>query len=497
MKPTVPVLFLSVLFVVSNADAQSWSDEALQETYISENYSGDNNDGNNLQLGYFGGEMNILVDFDIAGLQSSYPPGSYGVTDATLYLYQYDNLSAPGTCSAFIYIVEDNWNEGTVTWNLNENYGVDVYTTTTSSDVFTCDTNGWKSFDVTDVIDAWHSNQYANPNGLLVRRDVVYDHFIYFRDFENGAPNYIPYLEVSLQGIQTCNDSDGDGYGNPGDASCPNGGQTDCNDNNASIHPGATETCNGTDDDCDGQVDEGGVCPEDCDNNQDDDGDGLVDCNDPDCTNDPNCVCGCSDNDNDGYYPTNCSDPNCSNTTDCNDNNASVHPGADEECDSIDNDCDGQTDEGLGDQHQDCSGMVFCDNECLEVGPGYTPCTDWVGDGFCDDGTGGWDPALDFDCAAWNYDGGDCGDDDDDDTTPSDDDDDTTPTDDDDDTTPSDDDDDDDADDDDGENDDDDDNDDGEYPQNQCRCEMDSVPTASTVLPLALAAAALLYRRKR
>ncbi len=51
----------------------------------------------------------------------------------------------------------------------------------------------------------------------------------------------------------TCTDSDGDGYYSQGG----NCGTADCNDSNANVHPGATEICNGIDDDCDGTTDEG------------------------------------------------------------------------------------------------------------------------------------------------------------------------------------------------------------------------------------------------
>ena len=45
------------------------------------------------------------------------------------------------------------------------------------------------------------------------------------------------------------------------------GSQGDCDNNNASVFPGATEVCDGVDNNCDSQIDEGGVCatgPVDC-----------------------------------------------------------------------------------------------------------------------------------------------------------------------------------------------------------------------------------------
>jgi putative metal-binding protein/IPT/TIG domain-containing protein len=59
-----------------------------------------------------------------------------------------------------------------------------------------------------------------------------------------------------------CTDADGDGFF--AEAGC--GTEVDCNDDAASVHPGATEVCaNLVDDDCDGQVDEGCGCVSDAD----------------------------------------------------------------------------------------------------------------------------------------------------------------------------------------------------------------------------------------
>jgi hypothetical protein len=131
-------------------------------------------------------------------------------------------------------------------------------------------------------------------------------------------------------------DLDGDGYynttiliqcDNPGTGYIRNpiAGQ-DCNDNDASIHPGAVELCDGIDNNCDGYIDNGAQSTFYRDN----DGDGYGDVN--------NTVLACSAPS--GYV---------SDATDCNDNNSAVNPGATEICgNGIDDNCNGQIDEGCG-----------------------------------------------------------------------------------------------------------------------------------------------------
>ena len=101
---------------------------------------------------------------------------------------------------------------------------------------------------------------------------------------QNGTCNTV--------GGGVCTDGDGDGYGDPGDASCPNGAQTDCDDTLASVNPGASEgpegdpTCSdGLDNNCNGDTDAADAAcqpPASCDN------DGVCevgeDCNN--CSND-------------------------------------------------------------------------------------------------------------------------------------------------------------------------------------------------------------------
>ena len=125
-------------------------------------------------------------------------------------------------------------------------------------------------------------------------------------------------------------DQDGDAYGltsqevlacGPPSGHVLNAG--DCDDANPAFHPGATELCDGADNDCDFQVDEG-LPSRAWYRDEDGDGHGTAD----DVLN----QCGRPA----GYV---------ANAGDCSDVNASIHPGAEEVCDTFDNNCDGQMNE--------------------------------------------------------------------------------------------------------------------------------------------------------
>ena len=131
-------------------------------------------------------------------------------------------------------------------------------------------------------------------------------------------------------------DADNDGYGDAANMMvmcrsalrlCAN--YDDCDDGDIQTSPNAFEVCDGIDNNCDGSVDEPGATGEQT-FYADLDGDGFGDPNNTQmsCTQ-PN------------YFTT--------NSDDCNDANGTVHQGATEVCDGLDNDCDGDVDGGAVD----------------------------------------------------------------------------------------------------------------------------------------------------
>jgi hypothetical protein len=77
--------------------------------------------------------------------------------------------------------------------------------------------------------------------------NLVQEGVTWFSDSAQGGPTD---KQVCLKIKVTAVDADGDGY-----SSCD-----DCDDSDPAIHPGAAETCNSKDDNCDGQTDEGLTC---------------------------------------------------------------------------------------------------------------------------------------------------------------------------------------------------------------------------------------------
>lgn len=131
-------------------------------------------------------------------------------------------------------------------------------------------------------------------------------------------------------------DLDGDGYN-------PDSG--DCNESSDQISPAATESCNGLDDDCDGEID-------------------------------PGC-----DADGDGFQSV------AIGGADCDDSKNSVYPGAEERCDTLDNNCDGIVDnppDRDGDGFQSC-GTSTTPADCNDGNATIYPGADELFDGTLND----------------------------------------------------------------------------------------------------------------
>ena len=179
---------------------------------------------------------------------------------------------------------------------------------------------------------------------------------------------------------------------------------TQCQCYGSSLLSAQSETCDGIDNDCDGQIDENGNCcnsgdiqscgadvgvcrnkkktctggtwgpcaweqgptSEICGNGLDDNCNGE---------SDENCA-SCTDRDGDGYGDT-ASNQCTYSGQDCDDSDPNVNPGAPEVCDGIDNNCDGQTDEGLGDCGACSNGIQDANEEGTDCGGDCPACFVW------------------------------------------------------------------------------------------------------------------------
>jgi len=239
-------------------------------------------------------------------------------------------------------------------------------------------------------------------------------------------------------------DSDGDAFGNPlaplNACVQPTGyviDNTDCNDNVSFVNPNGTEVCNSLDDNCNGLIDEGIQILFYAD--QDNDGfggssptilacsapagysDNSNDCNDSNSNINPSASELCNslddncntlidegvlilfylDSDGDSFGTSAvstqaCSQPSgySSNNLDCNDSDAGIQPAASEICNLIDENCNGQIDEGV-------ELAFYADNDNDNYGnPGVFIMACTQPNGFvlnssdCNDNNAGFNPSI-------------------------------------------------------------------------------------------------------
>ena len=156
-------------------------------------------------------------------------------------------------------------------------------------------------------------------NPATLREDVTSGDFQNIANWLDTQPNaglsVVAFSNVDV--ALPVDDDDGDGFTS----------DVDCDDNDDTVYPGAPELCDGKDNDCNTSVDDGltfvSYYP-------DFDGDGFGDAS--------------------GVGESLCEDPvdgRVTDNTDCNDSDADINPGATEVFDRVDNNCDGNVDEGF------------------------------------------------------------------------------------------------------------------------------------------------------
>ncbi len=241
------------------------------------------------------------------------------------------------------------------------------------------DEDGWAACEDCNDADA-----AINPEATEVCNDLD-------DDCDTLIDDEDPDLDISTTS-RWYDDDDADGYGDPTTSvlSCdqPPGyvaDLSDCDDTNADVNVGATEVCNGIDDDCDGL--------------RDDEDDSL------DTTT---ASAWYADSDVDGYGDASTSSTACdqpsgyvADLTDCDDTDTDVNPGADELCNEIDDDCDGDIDEDDAfdastwsrDSDGDGYGDASVTTESCDQPSGYV-----ADDGDCDDADGDVNPDADEVC---------------------------------------------------------------------------------------------------
>lgn len=157
---------------------------AVGDTYLNQN-SPSGNYGSNIfmNIGSLSGNANRgLVKFNLSVI----PPGTI-ITQATLSMNYFLSNAYGTTFTLTTYRVSASWDELSATWNAQppfaEAYGSATFTS-----------YGWKSFDVTALVQAWVNGTYPNY-GIMLRGYESGSQYAGFYTRENGSN--VPGIVIS------------------------------------------------------------------------------------------------------------------------------------------------------------------------------------------------------------------------------------------------------------------------------------------------------------